>query len=334
MSAAAGTVNEVRRRPSDQFVAWARRNGWVLSLLLLLAALFVFTKSINPDYGVAGVQGFAISVLPLAMAAVAQAICVIGGGIDLSIGSMMALTSVVAATQMKGQSDEFGIVVVLGVLVLGLLLGAVNGSVIVVTRVPDIVVTLAMAFVWAGFALLVLPSPTSGAAQWLKDLVLGSAGMEWVPKATVVLFVVVGVVWIPLRRTKLGLSIYAIGSDNLAAFRSGVSVERTKIAAYAFTGLFAAFGGLSLTASTGIGNPLPGPYTLLSVAAVVLGGVTLAGGQGSVFGPIIGVFILVLIQNDMSFLSLDPNLALVTQGLILISVVMFGSLIQWRRSRR
>jgi ribose transport system permease protein len=333
MSAAMATADD-RRRPFEAMVAWARRNGWVLGLLVLLGALLVFTKLINPNYGVNGIQGFAISVLPLAMAAVAQAICVIAGGIDLSIGSMMALTSVVAATQMKDQSEAFGVAVVVGVLILGLLLGVINGSVIVATRVPDIVVTLAMSFVWGGAALVVLASPTSGSAKWLKDLVLGSVGIDLIPKAAILLLVIVAVVWIPLRRTRLGLSIYAIGSNQLAAFRSGVSVGRTKIAAYALTGLFAALGGLSLTASTGIGNPVPGPYTLLSVAAVVLGGVSLAGGRGGVFGPIVGVLILVLIQNDLAFLSLDPNLSLVTQGLILIGVVMFGSLIQWRQGRR
>ncbi len=97
-----------------------------------------------------GVQGLAISVLPLALAAVAQAIVVISGGIDLSVGSMMALTSVVAASQMKGQSEEFGVLVVVGVLLLGLVLGVINGGLVVLTRVPDIVVTLAMSFVWAG----------------------------------------------------------------------------------------------------------------------------------------------------------------------------------------
>jgi ribose transport system permease protein len=333
MSAATGTFDDARR-PIDAFGAWARRNRWTLSLVAILALLLVFTKMINPGYGMAGIQGLAISVLPLALAAAAQAICVIGGGIDLSVGSMMALTSVVAASQMKGQSEEFGVAVVMGVLLLGLVLGAINGGVIVVTRVPDIVVTLAMAFVWGGAALLVLKTPAGGSARWLKDLVLGSAGIEWIPKATVVLLFVVAAVWIPLRLSKVGLSIYAIGSNQLAAFRSGVSVGRTKIIAYALTGLFAALAGLSLTASTGIGNPVPGPYTLMSVAAVVLGGVSLAGGRGGVFGPIVGVLILVLIQNDMAFLSLDPNLALVSQGLILIGVVMFGSLIQWRRSRR
>jgi ribose transport system permease protein len=332
MSAATAPV-DARVRPSDAVARWARRNGWTLSLLGFFVLLLGFTKLIQPTYGVAGVQGLAISVLPLALAAVAQAVVVISGGLDLSIGSMMALTSVVAAVLMEGQPESFGIVAVLAVLLLGLVLGGINGSLVVVTRVPDIVVTLAMGFVWAGVALLVLNTPGGGSTTWLKDLVLGSLGSEWIPKAAVVLVVAVAVVWIPLRRSRLGLSIYAVGSNQLAAFRSGVAVGQTKIVAYVLTGLFAALGGLSLTASTGIGTPVPGPYTLFSVAAVVLGGVSLAGGRGGVFGPIVAVLILSLIRSDMTFLSLDTNLALVAQGIILIGVVMVGSLIQLRRSR-
>jgi ribose transport system permease protein len=320
-------------RPVDGVARWARRNGWTLSLLGFFVLLLAFTKLIQPSYGVAGIQGLAISVLPLALAAVAQAVVVISGGLDLSIGSMMALTSVVAAVLMEGQSETFGVGVVIGVVLLGIVLGGINGSLVVVTRVPDIVVTLAMGFVWAGFALLVLNTPGGDSAQWLKDVVLGSLGSEWVPKAAVALVVLVAVVWIPVRRSRLGLSIYAVGSNQLAAFRSGVSVGRTKIAAYVLTGLFAALGGLSLTASTGIGTPVPGPYTLFSVAAVVLGGVSLAGGRGGAFGPVVAVLILSLIRSDMTFLSLDTNLALVVQGIILIGVVMVGSLIQLRRSR-
>jgi ribose transport system permease protein len=322
-----------RPRPEEALVDLAQRNSWTLGLLVFLAVLLAFTKLIQPSYGVAGIQGLSISVLPLALAAVAQAIVVISGGIDLSIGSMMALTSVVAASQMKGQSEEFGVAVVLGVIVLGLVLGAINGTLIVLTRVPDIVVTLAMSFVWAGCALLVLKTPGGGASVWLKQILLGSLGNEWIPRAAVALIVIVAVIWIPLRRSKLGLSIYAIGSDRLAAFRSGVSVGRTKVAAYALLGLIAALGGLSLTASTGIGTPVPGPYTLLSVAAVVLGGVSLAGGRGGVIGPLIAVVILQLIRTDMTFLRFDPNLAVVAQGVILIGVVMVGSLVQLRRSR-
>jgi ribose transport system permease protein len=333
MNALAGTVDSDRRGVADAVVAWGRRNAWTLGLLGFLALLLGFTRLIQPTYGVTGVQGLAISVLPLALAAVAQAVVVISGGIDLSIGSMMALTSVIAAANMKGQTEEFGVAVVAAVILLGIVLGAINGGLVVITRVPDIVVTLAMLFVWAGCALLVLKTPGGGSALWLKDLVSGPVGNEWIPKAAVVLVLLVAVIWIPVRNSRLGLSLYAVGSDKLAAFRSGVSVGRTKIAAYTLGGLFAALGGISLTASTGIGTPVPGPYTLLSVAAIVLGGVSLAGGRGGIFGPIVAVVILQLIRTDMTFLRVDPNLAVVAQGIILIGVVMFGSLIQIRRVR-
>jgi ribose transport system permease protein len=333
VTSATGVIGEPRRTASVQLAAWGRRNGWTLGLLGFLILLLAFTKLIQPSYGVTGIQGLANSVLPLALAAAGQAIVVISGGIDLSIGSMMALTSVVAAVLMKGQSDAFALLVVVGVLGLGLLLGAINGTVVVLTKVPDIVVTLAMSFVWAGCTLLVLRAPGGGAADWLKDLVLGSVGSEWIPRAAVLLVIVVAIIWLPVRRSRLGLSFFAIGSNQLAAFRSGVSVGRTKILAYAVMGLFAALGGLSLTASTGIGTPVPGPYTLLSVAAIVLGGVSLAGGRGGVFGPIVAVVILQLIRTDMTFLNVNTNLATVLQGVILIGVVMVGSLIQIRRSR-
>jgi ribose transport system permease protein len=308
-----------------------RRNTWTLGLVGILALLLVITRMIQPNYGPAGIQGLAISVLPLALAAVAQTCAVLARGIDLSIGSMMALTSVVSATLMEERSEGFAVVVVIGVLVLGLVLGAINGTLIVFTRVPDIVVTLAMLFVWAGAALLVLNTPGGGSAAWLRGLTLGPFLIDWVPKAAVVLAVVVAAFWIPIRRSRLGLSLYAVGSDPLAAFRSGVSVTGTKIFSYVLAGLFSALGGLSLTATTGIGTPVPGPYTLMSVAAVVLGGVSLAGGTGGVLGPVIAVVILSLLRTDMTFLNVDTNLATVVQGLILVGVVMVGSLIQMRR---
>jgi ribose transport system permease protein len=333
MSAAGRSVDLSRPGAADVVVSLARRHAWTLGLLASLIVLLAFTKVIQPSYGLTAVQGLAISVLPLALAAAAQAVAVISGGIDLSVGSMMALSGVVAAALMEGQSEEFGVVVVLGVLLLGLLLGAVNGSLIVLTRVPDIVVTLAMSYVWAGCALLVLKTPGGGSAKWLVELVKGSLGSEWIPKAAVVLIVLVAVIWIPVQRSRLGVSLYAIGSNQLAAFRSGVSVGRTKVIAYALTGLFSALAGLAIVASIGVGAPLPGPYTLMSVAAVVLGGVSLAGGRGGIVGPMVGVVMLQLIRTDMTFLGLNSNLSTVLQGLILIGVVMVGSLVQIRRSR-
>lgn len=333
MSTATRTLDSLRARPADIVVAWVRNNAWALGLIAFLAVLILITRNIQPSYGARGLQSLAISVLPLALAAVAQAVVVIAGGIDLSIGSMMALSSSLSAVLMRGQSEEAAVLVVIGVVLFGLVVGLVNGVLVVLTRVPDIVVTLAMLFVWAGAALLVLRTPGGDSADWLGNLILGSVGNEWIPKAAVVLFVVVGVIWIPFRRSRLGLSLYAVGSNQVAAFRSGVSIARTKVIAYMLGGLFAAMAGLSITASTGIGQPVPGPYTLLSVAAVVLGGVSLAGGRGGVLGPIIAVVVLSLIRTDMTFLRWDTNYAVVAQGIILVGVVMVGTLIEARRRR-
>lgn len=330
---ATSAVTGPRESALEMALGLVRRNGWTFALIGLLVAFLAITKLLNPNYGPAGIQGLAIAILPIAFAAVAQAIVVISGGIDLSVGSMMALASVTSAVLMKDQGDLVGVVIVIGVLLLGLAVGAINGGLVVVTKVPDIVVTLAMSFVWAGTALLILNTPGGGAAPWLMAIISGPLGSPWLPKALVVLAVVVVVVWLPLRRTTLGLSLYAVGSSPLAAFRSGVAVAPTKIVAYALTGFFAALGGLALTATGGVGAPVPGSYTLQSVAAIVLGGVSLAGGRGGVLGPIIAVIILALVRTDLFFGGVDPNWSTAIQGAILIGVVMFGSLVAMRKMR-
>lgn len=318
-----------------RFVA---RNGWLLGLVALLTLLFAFTKVIQPAYGSGDFGSLVRAALPFAFAVAAQTIVVIAGGIDLSIASMMALTSVTAASMMNGASEEYALLVVPFVLVMGFLLGALNGALIVVTRVPDIVVTLAMLFVFQGAALLVLEAPGGGAAEWLKALITGTVSLpglsdaitSWIPKALVLVIVAIAAVWIPLRLSGRDLSLYAIGSNPLAAFRSGVPVDRTKILAYALGGLFGAMGGLSLTMSTGIGAPIPGPYLLASVAAVVLGGVALGGGRGGIIGPIVAVFILRLVRTDLTLLAVDPNVTAIIEGTIMVIVVMFGAYIALR----
>jgi ribose transport system permease protein len=317
-----------------------RRQGWVAGLLALFVALMVVTKLLQPGYGLGDLNSLVRAALPYAFAVAAQAVVVIAGGVDLSVAATMALTSVTAAVLMDGASEEFALLVVPMVLLLGLLLGALNGALIVVTRVPDIVVTLATLYIFQGAALLILPAPGGAAAEWLKALLVGPVALpgldgatDWLPKAFVLLVLCLAVVWVPLRRSRLGLSIYAIGSSELAAFRSGVPVARTKILAYAFGGLFGAMGGLSLTMSTGIGAPIPGPYLLASVAAVVLGGVTLGGGRGGLLGPIVAVFVLRLVRTLLTLLAIDPNATTIIEGVIMVVVVMFGAFIAMRGSR-
>ena len=187
-----------------------------------------------------------------------------------------------------------------------------------------------MLYVWGGVALLILNAPGGGASPMLRALIVGGVGfLDWLPRALVVLLVCLAVIWLPIRRSRLGLMFYAIGSDPLAAFRSGVAVGRVKIAAYAVAGLFAALGGLSVTLATGIGEPVPGPYLMASVAAVVLGGVRLGGGRGGLMGPILAVFVLRLVRMDLTLMSFEPNVTTIVEGSIMV-VVMFGGLMALR----
>ena len=323
-------------------MTFLRRNAWVAGLCILFALMLVLARLVQPNYGAAGFESLARAALPYAFATAAQAVVVIAGGIDLSIASMMAVTSVTAAVMMDGAGEGQSVLVVLFVLALGTLMGVINGVLIVVTRVPDIVVTLAMLFVWEGVALLILASPGGASAEWLKGLLIGSVDLPgippaldaFLPKALVLLTVCLAVVWWPVKRSRLGLSIYAIGSSELSAFRTGVNVKLTKIAAYGIAGLFAGMGGLVLTASTGIGAPIPGPYLLASVAAVVLGGVVLGGGKGGLFGPIVAVFILRLARTILTFMAVDPNVTTIVEGTIMVGVVMLGGVLAMRGRRR
>lgn len=309
---------------------WVDANSWTLGLAVLLAVLIFATKLIQPGFGASGLDSLARAALPFALATVGMAIVVLAGGIDLSIAAMMAVASVTGAVLMDGATDAQSVPIVIGILLLGLVMGAINGTLITVSKVPDIVVTLAMLFVWQGVALLILNAPGGAIAPWLRNLITGSFGPDWLPRAVIFLAVVTAAIWAPIRRSKLGLRLYAIGSDPLAAFRSGVPVGQTRILAYALCGLFAALGGLSVSMSTGIGEPIPGPYLLASVAAVVLGGVVLGGGRGGLIGPILAVFILRTVRMDLTLLSVDPNVAAIIEGSIMVAVVMFGAVLATR----
>ncbi len=313
------------------------RNGWVLGLLVLLLLLLLLTKLIQPGFGASGLESVTRAALPFAFATAATAVVVIAGGIDLSVAAMMAVVGVTAAVLMEGAGVTQTWLVVLAVLALGAAMGALNGALVVVTRLPDIVVTLAMSFVWEGVALLILKAPGGSATPWLREVILGPVApgpvVSLIPKSLVVLAVLLMLAWLPLRRSKLGLSIYAIGSDATAAFRSGVHIGATRVAAYAVAGVLVAMGGLAVTLSTGIGEPIPGPYLLAAVAAVVLGGVALGGGRGGLLGPIVAVFILRLVRLDLTLLSVDPNVTTIVEGTIMAVVVMLGGLLAVRGRR-
>jgi ribose transport system permease protein len=308
------------------------RHGWTIGVYLLLAALFAATFAIHPRFGAYDLRSLALGVLPAAFAAIAEAMVVFAAGIDLSIGSLIAVSNVLAATLMAGTSFEQSLLMAVVVLAVLTLAGLVNGLLVVVTKVPDIVVTLAMSFVWAGVALLIMAQPGGGTSPRFADLATGTLASEWVPNALIVLVVVVAVVWLPIRSRPVGLSIFAAGSDAQAAARSGVNVTRARLTAYALDGFFTGAAGLALTMSTGSGDPLSGGFfTLTAVATIVLGGVSLSGGRGGLLGPIAAAYVLALISTDLIHLGVSPSYGQVIQGTIMVLVVMAGGLAALRR---
>jgi ribose transport system permease protein len=296
---------------------------------VLLAVLVLYWRSqTNLPWGPFDVQSLAIDALPLAFAACGQAIVIISGGIDLSVGSMMSLVNVVAAKYMVHMSFREALLFALLLVACAALAGALTGLVIVVTRVADIIVTLAMLFVWAGAALAVLEVPGGGVPLRFQNLVtVDTVATKWLPAAILILAAAYAVLWVTVRRTRPGLALYAIGSNRPGAYLAGVNVSATRILAYAFSGAFAALGGLALTAAAGLGDPNSGSiYTLNSVAAVVLGGVSLLGGVGGLLGPIAAAFILTLVKSLMIIKGVDQNYAQVIQGTLIVLVVMIGGL--------
>ena len=247
----------------------------------------------------------------------------------------MAVANVLAARTMNEASFGESLWLALAILAAGAAIGAVNGLLVIVSRVPDVIVTLTSGFIWGGVALLILEKPGGGAPPEFANLGTGTLITEWLSNSLVLLVVSVALVWIPVRMSRTGLRIYATGSDKIAAFRSGVNVEVARLTAYVLGGLFSAIGGLGLTMTTGIGSPHAGVlYTLSGLAAVVIGGVSLTGGRGGVVGPVIAAFVLTLIPADLIFLNIDPNFGQVIQGTLIVLVVMAGGLATIVRNRR
>jgi ribose transport system permease protein len=311
------------------------RAGRLLGMPLLLIAAMAATVAIHPDFGSFEIQSLALGALPLALAAAAQAIVVISGGIDLSIGSMIAVSNVLSASLM--QHATFGQSLAISILVLaaGAGQGLLNGLVVAFSRIPDVVATLTSGFIWGGVALLILERPGGGAPAAYLNIAAGADFGPWLPNALVVLVVAVALIWLPIKLSRIGLLIYAAGSDPVAAFRSGVDVMRARTIAYVFSGIACAIGGMALTMTTGIGAPLAGAYyTLSSVAAIVIGGVSLAGGRGGMAGPVIAAILLTLAPMDLVFLGIDPNYGQVIQGTLIVLVVMIAGAFTYLNERK
>lgn len=263
------------------------------------------------------------AALTLLLAATGQTIVLLRGGIDLSIGGMIGLGTVIAATRFGADPTSTAFWSVAIVLV-GAAAGAVNGVLITVLRLQPFLVTLATWSILSGTALIILPIDGGQLPGfWMR---FGSAAPLGI-STSVWLLAVLLAFWAWFRRTRLLTAIKATGSSERSAFLSGVSPLRINVATYGLSGMFAALAALYLTTQTGAGSPTIGrDYILPSVAAAVIGGISLFGGRGGLLGTVVGAYILTIIGNLVFVLSVSSYWQPIVSGVILLVAVLASSL--------
>lgn len=313
---------------------WPR--GWTLrrslptvgSFFLLVVAVAVNAMLQPFFFSAYSIESNLNTFVPLIAAAVGQTIIILGGGIDLSLGTIITLSNVVTVAVMAGQSNHILLGIAAG-LAVGAGAGLVNGLLAAVLRLQPIVATFATSFVWSGIALYIMPRPGGSVPMEFfrayRSYLLGVPAAAWVILAIIIS-------WITLKRHRLGRHIYAVGGDEAAAFASGVPVTRVKVLSYVLGGLFAGLSGLAIVADTATGDPFVGDsITLTSIVAVVIGGTRLAGGSGGAGGSIAGAIVLGLVANIIFFANVSSWYQELINGLIVIAALALAGLPTMRR---
>jgi ribose transport system permease protein len=260
---------------------------------------------------------------------------IISAGIDLSVGAVLAFSGSLAAVAYCYWGIPVWPAMLLG-LASGALLGLINGLIITKGRIPDFIATLGMSLTARGLGLILtggLPVPSHLTAVTLKAylpaevLWLGSGHILGFPTGALVGLLIVATGWAILRHTGFGRAIFAVGGNREAARVSGINVDRTKIMVYALMGLLAAIGGLVLSGRMNSANALMGDgMELQSIAAVVIGGTNLFGGEGGVIGTLFGALIMGILLNVLRLHNLQDFAQKVVMGLLIIGVVLFDQL--------
>ncbi|PJA60819.1 MAG: ABC transporter permease [Rhodobacterales bacterium CG_4_9_14_3_um_filter_71_31] len=324
-----------------------RQSAGLLTAIGLCAALYLFYNLNHP-------RGFSSAVLiqnsneafALAMVAMAQTLPVLLGGIDLSVGAVLTLVNVAASHVMNGGPLDMalGAALCMG---LGAACGFMNGCVVVYGRIQPIIATLATGAIYMGVALFLRPSPggnvdadlswamtndlfemaatygfaANGEAAWFRPFAA-------LPTPLILMAAVAALVWLPFARSVTGRTVYAIGSNEGAAYMSGLPIARAKLAAFTLGGFLAGLGGLFLALQTSSGAadvPQAGAYTLNSLAAVVIGGTSLLGGVGSAVGSLFGALVLRAISFNFRIFEVDPLLQPLIEGMVLLAAVSLGA---------
>ena len=303
---------------------WER---FALPLFILLMGL-VF-GSLNPNFlSWTNLTNVARQSSVLALLSIGQTFAIVSGGIDLSAGSLLAIVSVLGSMQLVA----FGLVPgIIGGVVVATLAGAANGALIARTRIPPFIVTLGMLSLARGTAFTITGGmPVVGLPPEVQVIGAGSLGPLPVP-GVIAAVAFLGAHWL-LRRTPFGRYVYAMGGNEAAAIAAGINVRLHKFLVYCLSGFCAGVAGIVITSRTLSGQPTVGEtLELYAIAAVVIGGTRLGGGDGSLVRTLFGVIVIAVLGNGLNLINVSSYIQLIVIGAILIVAVGFDL---WRRERR
>ncbi len=336
-----------------------------LSLMFAIVILLLLITVVSGWFGYSGGDKFvswqnlmnslAQAVVIVGLLAIGETVVIVGGGLDISVGSVASIGSVIAASALVSVGI-FGsimflptgsvVVAVLAGIFAGVICGAINGFIITVLKVNPIIATLGTLAAFGGIAFLLIPDGkpvgvfTQPAFTWMAQgrflteapiPPLGGAKWTGIPVLTVILFVVAAVVHALMRYTDFGRAVYAIGGNDKAARLAGINLSRVRMQMYMLSGGIAGLAGVLLAARTTSGNPINGVgLELQAITAVFLGGAATAGGRGTIFGTFLAVILVGILNNGMNLLGFNTFIQRVALGLLLIAAVAIS---QWRQGR-
>ncbi len=316
---------------------------------MALIAIIVVFSFLSPNYfTLSNFLVMASHVAIYGLLSIGMLLVVLNGGIDLSVGSVMGLSGIIAGYLMQGvELKALGVilyepvwVVALLTCVAGALLGAVNGVLIAYLRVPAFVATLGVMYMARGVALLITNGLTFNSLGGKPEL--GNTGFDWlgfnhlfsVPIGVLVLAVLAALTGLLLSRTAFGRWLYASGGNMRAAELSGVPVKRVQITVYMLSGVCAAIAGLVLSSQLTSAGPTAGTsYELTAIAAVVVGGAALTGGRGTVRGTMLGAFVIGFLSDGLVIIGVSSYWQTVFTGAVIVLAVLLNS-IQYSGEKR
>lgn len=284
---------------------------------IVLVILVVINASIQPNFfNYSTVKSNFMTFTPLILISMAQGIVILSGSLDLSVGAGMSLVTCIMASLLTDSISNVVLVVILGITV-AIVLGVFNGIFVGHVGLPPLISTFATNAIFFGFAMTIMPLPGGYVPKFFYRWYRGDV-LKIIPVPIFILLIGIGL-WILIKRSAVYRYIYAVGGNEEGAYSSGIKVSNIKLIAHVFAGIFLALAAVCLLLATATGDPRAGnSYTLNSIAAVVIGGISLKGGKGSIGGAIVGAIILGLLINIIFFAQVSSLYQGFARGLIIV----------------